>query len=282
MTYENYNGYYDNVGNGYPNQKNTSASEIIKKYQQKLNSQLNFNVDPIYSKEYSQFKREMSPELSRYEKWAKSLGNVLNLKIAEKDRSKVQKYLDIAHLDITASQSLTLAVMATFAVFFITIMLVVGIYLITDNLQMLFGFLGIIASLFIFYYTYSMPQRLANAWRLQASAQMVPAILYVVVYMKHTSNLERAVQFASQHLEGPLALDFKKIFYDVEIGKFSTIKQSLENYLEEWRDYSPEFIESFHLIESSLFEPSEIRRVEILEKSLQVILDGVVEIFPRN
>jgi len=122
-----------------------------------------------------------------------------------------------------------------------------------------------------------MPKRLANAWRLQASSQMVPAILYVVIYMKHTSNLERAIEFASQHLEGALALDFKKIFYDIEIGKYSTIKQALDNYLETWRDYSPEFVESFHLVESSLYEPSENRRVEILEKSLQVILDGVYE-----
>src|SRR3989344_4282534 len=109
------------------------------------------------------------------------------------------------------------------------------------------------------------------------NSQIVPAILYVVVYMKHTSNLERAIQFASEHLEGNLALDFKKVFYDVEIGKFSTIKQSLDSYLEFWREYSPEFIESFHLIESSLFEPSESRRIEILEKSLQVILDGIYE-----
>ena len=38
-----------------------------------------------------------------------------------------------------------------------------------------------------------------------------------------------------------------------------------------------EFIESFHLIESSLYEPSEIRRVEILERALQVVLDGIYD-----
>jgi hypothetical protein len=61
---------------------------------------------------------------------------------------------------------------------------------------------------------------------------MVPAILYVVVYMRHTSNLERAIKFASEHLQAPLALDFKKIFWDVEIGRYSTLKGSLDAYLE--------------------------------------------------
>jgi len=30
--------------------------------------------------------------------------------------------------------------------------------------------------------------------------------------MRHTSNLEKAIAFASEHLQYPLALDFKKYF----------------------------------------------------------------------
>jgi len=254
------------------------TSEILKKYSRKFESELS-SFSTQESSEYLKFKSEMTRPLSSYERWAKSLGSLINIKIAEKDRARIQHQLDIAHLDITPSQALTLAALSMLAVFFSTIIISVAIYLINPEVPnvLLFAFLGIIASLFLFYYTYSMPERLANAWRLKASSQMVPAVLYVVVYMKHTSNLEKAIEFASQHLEGPLALDFRKIFYDVEVGKFSTIKDSLESYLESWRDYAPEFIESFHLIESSLFEPSESRRIEILEKSLQVILDGIYE-----
>jgi hypothetical protein len=106
---------------------------------------------------------------------------------------------------------------------------------------------------------------------------MIPAILYIVIYMKHTSNFEKAVAFASQHLDEPLSSDFKKIFWDVEVGRFSNLKESVDNYLERWSDYSREFIESFHLIESSLYEPTEAMRVSFLEKALQVILDGVYD-----
>ena len=257
-----------------------STEDVLKKYEAKLSSEMASSSgigQKEISKEYYEFKQEMIPEVTRYGKWAQTLGNVIKIRVAEKDRARVQKYLDTAHLDVTATQALTLAIISMLGVFFLTVFIAVAIYLINGSTQLLFIFLGLIASMFVFYYTYSMPQRLANVWRLKASAQMVPAVLYTVVYMKHTSNLERAVGFAAQHLEGPLALDFKKIFYDVEVGRFTTIKQSLENYLEVWRDYAPEFVESFHLIESSLFEPSESRRVEILEKSLQIILDGVYE-----
>jgi Flp pilus assembly protein TadB len=255
-----------------------STEDVINKYRRKIETQL--GEKPRVSRAYSSFKADMVPEISSYERWAKSLGNLISLKIAEKDRLRVQKYLDAAHTDVTPSQAMTLSLFGMLVIFFLTLLACTSIYLITNESGgdlILFGFLGLLASLFVFYYAYTMPQRLANEWRLKASSQMVPAILYMVVYMKHTSNLERAIEFASAHLEGPLALDFKKILYDVEIGKYSTIKQSIDLYLESWRDYAPEFVESFHLIESSLYEPSESRRVEILEKSLQVILDGIYE-----
>ncbi len=253
------------------------TDEILKKYRSRIESQLTNSVPATNSAEYTTFKEEMRPEITKYERWTLTLGNLMKINIAEKDRVRIQKELDAAHANVTASQAVTLAIFSLLSLFLLTLAISVSIFLITGSPPLLFGFLGILISFFAFYYTYTMPKRLANAWRLQASSQMVPAILYLVVYMKHTSNLERAVEFASQHLEPPLALDFKKILYDVEIGKYSTVKQSLDLYLERWRDYAPEFVESFHLIESSLYEPSETRRVQILEKSLQVILDGVYE-----
>src|SRR3989344_6797286 len=121
------------------------------------------------------------------------------------------------------------------------------------------------------------PIYLANKRRLAASNQMVVCILYIIIYMRHTSNLEHAIKFAGEHIGNPLALDLRKIFWDVETDKFSTIKESIDNYLVEWRDYNLEFVESFHLIESSLYEGSEEKRIDLLEKALQIILEGTHE-----
>lgn len=256
------------------------VDEIFRKYGKKIEQQMKtdaFVGGKDYSKEYIQFKRDMAPELSRYEKWCQSLGNVIRLKVSQKDSIKIQKYLNVAHLDVTPSQVVTLALVSMLLSFFVGLLLSLAVFLIAESFPILLMFLFLIASMFLFYFFYSMPSRLANRWRLKASSQMVPCILYVVVYMKHTSNLERAVRFASQHLQVPLALDFKKVLWDVETGKYSNVKESLDSYLETWRDYSLEFVESFHLIESSLYEPSESNRILILERALQVILDGVYE-----
>jgi len=256
-----------------------NAEDILKKYERKLEEQVKTEKIDVgqVSREYTQFKKDMMPKLSRYEWLCRRLGSIIKLKVAEKDEKKIQKQLDIAHLDVTPSQTLTLAIMSLLLIFFVGVLVAVSTYIITGSFPFLFLFLILLASLFLFYYFYSMPARYANEWRLKASSQMVPCILYIVAYMKHTSNLERAVAFASQHLSPPLALDLKKVFWDIETGRFSNIKDSLDFYLGRWKESNIEFVESFHLIESSLYEPDEARRVQVLERALQVILDGVYE-----
>ena len=257
-----------------------TTDEILRKYQKKIESKIRTDesrLSSVYSKDYEQFKQDMLPEISKYKRWTDSVGNLVKIRLSKKEDSKIQRHLDIAHLDVTASQSASLAIVAMLLTLFVTIVSVGIFVLLKNSFPIMLLFLGFILSIFVYFYIYSMPNRLANIWRLKASSQMIPAVLYVVIYMKHTSNLERAIQFASEHLDTPLALDFKKVLYDVETSRYSSVKQSLDAYLETWRDYSPEFIESFHLIESSLYEPSDSQRVNTLERALQVILEGVYD-----
>ncbi|HEB46894.1 MAG TPA: hypothetical protein ENI22_00300 [Candidatus Pacearchaeota archaeon] len=254
--------------------------DIIREYGNKLDNKISTTrtKDVNYSREYVRFKQEMAPDLSRFERWAKSLGSVVKLKVSQKDESKIKKHLEAANLDLEPWQALTLSVMVFLSVFFLGIFISLAFVLIKADFgafPFLFFFLMVLLSFFLYYFMRGYPERLASKWRLKASSQMVPTILYVVVYMRHTPNLERAIAFAAEHLQYPLALDLKKVFYDVQVGKFSTIKESLDHYLETWRGYSTEFIEAFHLIESSLYEPDNSRRILTLEKALHVVLDGV-------
>ncbi len=258
------------------------VKEILKKYGAKIEGQIDSKISPTReSVSYEKFKEEISREYSTYERWANTLGNIIKIKPSKKDEERVSKNLEFAHIEVEPWQAIGLAVTSFMTIFLLGLFISVGITLVggggLSNFPLLFFFLVTIFSVFVFYFMGQYPERLANKWRLKASSQMVPAILYIVVYMRQSPNLEKAIQFASEHLEYPLALDFKKIFYNVEIGKYSTIKESLDNYLESWRGYSTEFIESFHLIESSLFEPDSSRRISTLEKGLQVVLDGVYE-----
>ncbi len=143
--------------------------------------------------------------------------------------------------------------------------------------QLLVGFLLIIIGVILLFPLSKYPVHLAARKRLQASNQMVLCILYIVVYMRHTSNLEHAIKFAGEHVGNPLALDLRKVFWDVETRQYATMQESLEHYLDGWKDYNLAFVEAMHLIEASLNEGHEERRVELLEKGLGVILEGTYD-----
>tara|TARA_Y100000310_G_scaffold316116_1_gene367494 strand:+ start:6185 stop:8062 length:1878 start_codon:yes stop_codon:yes gene_type:complete len=123
----------------------------------------------------------------------------------------------------------------------------------------------------------NLPDNLANSWRMKSSNQMVLCVFYVVTFMRHTSNLELAIEFASEHISPPLSLDLKKVLWNVETEKYESVKESLDHYLEGWRKWNMEFIEGFHLIESSLYEGAEDRRLSMLDKALDVILEETYE-----
>jgi hypothetical protein len=273
----------------------TSTEDILNKYGAKIEKQMrgydsrrsgvgdqkaeggDQKAEGAFSKSYERFRGEMNPEFNRYERWCKSMGNFFVMKIGDKDRKRIQESIDIAHLNVTPGEVVVFSTVLLFLTLFGGIAFFVAVWLLTGVFSMMFLFLVFIFGIFLFFYSSKTPERMAMRWRLNASAEMVPAILYIVIYMKHTSNFEKAVSFASEHLRPPLSTDFRKVFWDVEVGRFSTIKESVDNYLLRWTDYSPEFVEAFHLIESSLYEPNEGRRTTTLEKSLQVILDGVYD-----
>lgn len=258
-----------------------AVDDVLRAYSRDLKTSMGFDYsglsEEVISQDYYDFKKETLPELSSYEKWASTLGGIIKIKLSVKDEKEIGREIERAHVNVSPSQAVGLAVMSFILLMLIGAGLCAAWWLMTDFFPLLLLFLIFVASFFVGYYAYSMPQRLAVKWRLKASSQMVPAVLYTVIYMKHTSNLERAISFVSKHIEAPLSTDFKKVLWDVENGKYSSLKQSLDAYLEFWKDSNPEFVESFHLIESSLYEPSDIRRIEILERALKIILDEVYE-----
>ncbi len=252
--------------------------EIIEKYSRILEKEIREDVFSE-SKEYLKFKEEALPILSSYEKACKTF-SFIKPKLSEKTRKEVQKYIDISHLNLKPEEAVGFAMSIFFILVVFTFILFAFLTFVMEfeiGQALLIAFLLLGFSFFFYYYLNTKPKNLALQIRLKASSQMVPCILYIVVYMRHTSNLERAIKFASDHLQPPLALDLRKVFWDVEVGKYSTIKDSLDAYLEGWRDFSLEFVEAFHLIESSLYEPQEQRRLALLEKSLEVILEGIFE-----
>lgn len=256
--------------------------ELLSKYRGELNKELDtpqvvddstLPIKQVSSKEYLEFKDEYLPKhLSIYEKFCNKSEQILQVSPPKDKTAVLQESIDICHLGITpegaTSLSYLLPAVVTLGGLFFSVLILNSMFF-----MVMFLILGI-----TLYMTLSgLPMTLANNWRMQASNQMVLSIFYVVTYMRHTSNLELAIEFAAEHLTGPLALDLRKVLWDVETQKYESMRESIDTYLETWRKWNREFVESFHLIESSLFESSESRRLDLLDKSLSVMLEETYE-----
>jgi len=258
-------------------EKAMNEQDLVAKYKEKLAQQLELQAtmpsSQLFSREYQVFRQEiLPPHMTLYEKACNFSEKLLKLKVKPEKAEKMKNSLEACHLQATPAGVMVLSIL--FPVIFILFGVMFSLIFLDSLFFTLFFLIVGVAAMAILQ---QFPSFMANIWRMKASNQMVLCIFYVVTYMRHTSNLELAIEFASEHLAPPLSLDLRKILWDVESGKYSNIKDSLESYLEQWREYNLEFVEAFHLVESSLYETSEDRRLGLLDKSLDVILDETYE-----
>ncbi len=235
-------------------------------------------VGTVYTSDYEQFRKQYLPfHLTLYEKACQFAETILKVKLDPKKEKELQGYIRISHLNISPQGAVALAFISPFVVLSIFLILsyITSLPYFTPNLFLLF--MGIIFSLLAYYLFSNIPKITAFNWRMKSSNQIILAVFYLATYLRHTPNLEKAIEFTSKHLFPPLGLDFKRILWELESQKYSSVTEALNAYLDEWRDTAPEFVEAIHLLESSLYESDENRRYTLLDKSLDLILEETYE-----
>src|SRR3989344_1178264 len=177
--------------------------KLIEKYKSKVREEFGDNptISPrVTSIEYSEFKDELYPtHYSIYEKLCNFSEKVLRLKADPKKAEIMQKDIEACHLNATPSGVISLSILLPLIVIFVGSLVSFAIF----HLIFLVMFFLILGMLMI-PALQKTPNFMSTTWRMKASNQMVQSIFYMVTYMRHTSNLERAIEFAANHLEPPL------------------------------------------------------------------------------
>lgn len=230
------------------------------------------------SAEYSKFKEQYMPQqYSFYEKtcaFAEKLGVAPDATEAE----RYQHAINTCHLNVTPKGAYSLALIATGFFVFVGLIFALLIPVVLGGEPSIF-FLLVFSTIGLSVYLpiKNLPFTFADSWRMRSSNQMVLALFYITTYMRQNSNLERAIDFAAEHVTGPLALDLKKVMWDVQSEKHESVVESLNNYLKQWRETHLEFVEAMNLVQASLYETSQERRLNTLDKAMDIILEETYE-----
>jgi Flp pilus assembly protein TadB len=222
----------------------------------------------IVSREFKIFKRKEKKRLTWFEILARLSGKILKANPDENTRKEMESAISFTGLRVTPQDVMGLVVLD------LIIFVGVAVVLAISGLMPLVGSMFIAAlGIGLAYYFLRYPVNLLKSYRIRASSQVVLAVLYMVVSMRISPNLENALRFASANISGPLAWDMRRLIWDIEMKKYYSASHALTDYIAKWKSENEEFAESLRLIRDSLTHPSG-RSEAILNEALEVILEG--------
>ncbi len=223
-----------------------------------------------YPREYIKFLEEVNIKpKTLYEKACHYAEGLFPIEAGGTTREKILTNLRAAYINATPRGALSLAILAT-----LFLIIVAMFYVVFFGFDV-FGLFGFMVAFIGFWYFYNYPAARAKAMSVQMSADAVLAILYMVIYMRASPNLEGAIKFASRNLDSTLGWDLRKLLWDMETGKYSSANEALVDYIIKWKDKNKEFSEALNLLRSSAVEIK--RREMIYDETIDVILNGTRE-----
>ena len=223
------------------------------------------------SYDYEKFREEKISKInSFYERSCNFCAKYIKIAPDKKLKESYEKSIYNSHLNCSSVGVMSFTFILTFIVFFVGTF----IFLLFSNI---IGGGIIFLSFGVYFISNNIPFFIEKRVKAKANSQVILSIFYLVAYMRFSSNFERAVIFAANHLDAPLSLDFKRVLWEINNAKYPNIKVAFDDYLEKFREDNLEFLEAIYLIESSLYESEDFRRISLLDKSLDIILAGSYE-----
>ncbi len=223
------------------------------------------------TKDYYQFIKEIRKEpKTLYEKLCWKAQKIFPVKPDRKTAEKLEAEIKTAYLNVKPEGVFSLSIL----LFLIGVFIFFGFFI---------AFRALLFSLIVFslfagaaWYCYTYPSKKSKELEIKMAADLVMAVLYMVIYMRTSPNLEGALKFAAENLSGPLSWDLKKLLWDIEVGVYPSMDLAIACYLAKWKDKNEEFVEALQLLRAATGEPGE-RRLSLLDEAVNVMLNGTRE-----
>ena len=238
-----------------------------------------------YAEEFGAEISEKPKEGARKENWYIGFARKAGTIFKAPDKFSKQSYgtaLEFLGWDVKARE-VNAAPMLGLAIGIIVLAIGVGyLYYLTfiaeeiDLMFFIYGAMGFaIVPFALTYYLQSYPIQAANLEKMRSISYIPEIVNYMIMSMKLSPNLERAIQFASEHGKGRIAEDLKELTWHAQMGTFKTVEEGLDELAYRWGKYSDEFKHALMLIRSSLIEIDETKRTLLLDKAMADVLEGI-------
>lgn len=141
-------------------------------------------------------------------------------------------------------------------------------------IPIVFKFLLFVVPIIVFTYLTFYPIIRARRKVINSSGDMILAILYIVIYMRSTPNMEGALKFVASNLKGEIAKDFSRMLWDIEVGNYTNTREALDDYKDVWRPYNKDFVESLNIVQTALQEGDPVRQKNLFSEAIKSLLNS--------
>ncbi len=248
--------------------KEREREMILRTYAKRTIPSAARKIPTITTREYRIFRRKEKRKKTWYETLVNISENFVRISPGKKMEEDIKRVIAFTDMKITPEGVMGLLV--TTIMFFAVIGIVA---IITGIVPAIGGLMVIVLGALIGYYLIQYPKNVLKSMRIQASSQIVLAVLYMVVSMRISPNLERALRFAAANTSGPLAWDMRKLLWDIEMRKYYSAEDALDAYIEKWKPENEEFAEALRMIRDSQSQAPQ-RAMQELDEALNLILTG--------
>lgn len=188
---------------------------------------------------------------------------------------KLNKAIDLLELRIESKELHALSSTTAFFSVLSIFLILIASFLMGFSLSLLFVFF-IIFPLILYLYIERYPVMLMESRKMEMVGHIPAIASYLVISLRISPTLEKAVEFTSEHTTGFPRRLLKKIISDIHMGRSSSIVESLSKFADEWGNI-PEFRAFMQLLIASTLEASEKGRCLMLDNGMNVLLNGLKE-----
>lgn len=229
------------------------------------------------SPDFIEFLKSEVERKSFYEKFCMFSRKIIKIQVGDEKTSELKQKLDFCNLNIEPSHVYSGFIFILLATILLSIAATGILYLLYFDTASIIKYILLISitGFSLAYYVFIYPSLLAKKVRVEASAEIVQAILYMAIGLRHIPNLESAVTFASVNLSGPMGRDLRKLLWDIYNGRYNKIEDALDNFSMKWKFENKEFSQAIDLLKISTLETTE--RDKIIDRAVTLILQSNME-----
>lgn len=232
----------------------------------------------VFSQEYEEYQRAEDLSLrSRYEHWAHLAGSVRKVHLDEISiignmfegaMEDLEKQMRISRMKVDKGDIGALLLLPIFVM--MPILIVLSDLLPSPASVMIWGI-----PVFWAYWVISYPGFKATVVRIKSADEALRIILYMAMQLQMNPGLEGSLRVASQHTSGPVGRDLGKILWDTETRKYASVKEAISDFMQLWREWSPDFVKSFEFLVDSTTRVGEGRE-RLIEKGQDNMIESTM------